>query len=152
MNQPTHLNARTLMGPEPSSESLKKLFFDGQTDRDTIQSELDHSPYYATPGGEPAWITAWNCWAIYDDKYLGAVKKVEDQFVKREFLIPGEILHVFGLRLSFSKIGAIQSSKSEVVGQCKAYLDDMRNTNNITDKYSDDSGILTSQGWQAFHQ
>jgi hypothetical protein len=98
-------------------------------------------PYYAPPGSEPAWRTAWNSWHIDDDEYEAAVAKVEDQFEKREFLIPGEMLHVFGLRLSFSEIWAITSNKVEVVAQCKQYLDHMRDRKKIPNKYTDDTEL-----------
>jgi hypothetical protein len=80
---------------------LKALLFDGQADKNAIRAELDRSPYYAPPGTEPAWRIAYQIWEIDDLRFEEAVAKVEEQFEKREFVIAGEMFHVFGLRLFF---------------------------------------------------
>jgi hypothetical protein len=64
-------------------------------------------------------------------------------------VIPGEMFHVFGLRLLFSEIGAIDIPKAEVVGQCKQYVDSLRDSDQIVNKYIDKAKIDTILGWES---
>ncbi len=118
-----------------SIDLLKELLFKGWADPGEIRRELDRSPFYALPGSEPPWKTAWHIWDIDDDEYREAVAKVEEQFGQRIFEIPGEILQVFGLRLLFSEIGLIAHTKAEVVAQCKKYIVDLRDMGRIKSTY-----------------
>jgi hypothetical protein len=127
-------------------ELLKKVLCDGWADKDAIRNALDLSSYYAPPGTEPAWRTAWHTNVIDDDTFEEAVAKVEDQFKKRDFTIPGEMFHVFGLRLLFSEIGAIDVPKAEIVRECKQYLDELRDGGAILNKYKDKYKISISEG------
>ena len=129
------------------AELLKALLFWGRIDRDAVRAALDQSPYYASPGTEPAWKTAWHVWDYDDDVYEEAVAKVEGQFTQRLFVIPGEFLQVFGLQLLFSETGTIKASKSEVVSQCKKYVDDLRAAGKIMNAYVEPAKIDDSGSW-----
>jgi hypothetical protein len=132
-----------------SSGLLKALLVDGLIDQDMIRAELDRSPYYAPPGTEPAWKIIWQLGSIDDDEFEDAVAKIEEQFRRREFVIPGEMFHVFGARLLFSDIGAITASNIEVVDECKRYLDDLHRLGKILNKYIDKGAeIDRSLIWQ----
>jgi hypothetical protein len=129
------------------SELLKTFFFGGWVAKDAIRAALDQSPYYALPGSEPAWKTAWHFWDLDDTTFEEAVANVEEQFHRRAFVVPGEMLHVFGLRLLFSEINAIAASRADVVQQCKRYVDCLRKDRKILNAYTNQIKLDGSQGW-----
>jgi hypothetical protein len=118
-----------LLGPD----LLTKLFFEGSIGKDQTRSTLDASPFYASPS-TPAWKIAWRGWETTDERYEEAVQIVEEQFRKRDFLVLGELLQVFGLRLVFSGNGVIQKAKEDVVAECKTYIDDLRKAGKLPDE------------------
>jgi len=71
---------------------------------------------------------------------------VEEQFRRREFSIVGELLQVFGLRLNFSDVGVLQRARNEIVAECKAYIDDLRNAGRLSDHHVDPFGDM--QSWE----
>jgi hypothetical protein len=104
-------------------EHLRALLFEGCIDRAEVAKALDSSRYYADPALEPAWLRAWRGWDLPDDQYERAVREVEDKFSMRIFETSEEMLHIFGLRLSFSDMDAITATKEEVIDQCIDCLD-----------------------------
>ena len=126
---------------------FKELLFGGLAVQTTIQDALNRSTYFAPPGSLPAWKTALEMWHIDDDSFEEAVASIEKQFENREFENPGEMFHVFGLRLLFAEMGAIFISKEEVLRQCKAYVDAIRRSNMIINKYTEGTGLDRSMSW-----
>jgi len=116
-----------------SSEWIAALFFDGWIDPETTRKMLDASPYFASPESLPAWKVAWHGWDLSDEEYERAVATVEKQFLDRKFEILGELLQVFGLRLSFSNNGAIKQTRTKVVAECKSYIDELKKWNRLPD-------------------
>ncbi|WP_157196511.1 hypothetical protein [Methylobacterium sp. 88A] len=55
----------------------------------------------------------------------GAIKRMEASFAGRAYTVPGEILHVFGLRLNLARMGAIDASIRDVIAECRQYVDDL---------------------------
>jgi hypothetical protein len=127
---------------------LRALLFEGWVDPIAIRADLDRSHYYAAPGSEPPWLRAWRGWELTDDKYKAAVTAVEKQFRRRDFPSFGVMLHIFGLRLFFAEIGAIKSSKIEVVQQCIACLDKLENAGGIDEINTEElwRGTLSVEG------
>jgi hypothetical protein len=126
---------------------MKALLFDGWVEASATRAMLNKSPYYASALTLPAWKVAWHGWEISDKDYEEAVAKVERQFENREFVVVGELFQVFGLRLSFSEIGVIAKSRSEVVDECKCYIDDLRKFGNFPDPLVSRREELGS-GWE----
>ncbi len=130
-----------------SSEAIRKLLFDGWLDCASIVQMLNDSPYYASPATLPAWKVAWHAWEISDEEFEEAVLKVEQQFRNREFNALGELFHVFGLRLFFSDVRVIDKSRDDVVGDCKAYLDDIYKSGHFPDPLVDrQERFIASEG------
>ncbi len=130
-----------------NSELLADLFFKGWVRPEDIQAQLNRSPYYAPPGTQPAWRTAWHGFEISDEQYEQAVKEVEAEFSRRQFVLPGEMFHVFGLRLYFAEIGSIDLSKADVVRECFRYIDDLRTAGKIANIYKDGAKLDSKMGW-----
>jgi hypothetical protein len=104
---------------------LSDILFRGLVREQAVRASLNEHSHFAEPGTEPAWRAAWHGFERSDDELERALAQVEEQFEKRLFSETGEMLHVFGLRLHFSKIGALTISTQEVVEQSKLYIDDL---------------------------
>jgi len=115
------------------SDVLRSLFFEGWGDIESIRKALDTSPYYAGPGTLPPWKVAWHWWDLSDGDFEEAIATVEKQFFEREFVITEEIFQVFGLRIRFSKIGAIVRTLDEVVSEGRAYINDLQTRGTFPD-------------------
>jgi AAA domain len=105
-------------------DSLKDLLFEGWVDHGALCRELDESRYYVG-SSEPAWLTAWRGWEVGDEEFEKAVSLIERQFKDRHFQNLGEMVHIFGLRLFFSEIKAIDFDSRRVVKQCVECLDQL---------------------------
>lgn len=98
---------------------------------DAVRRDLDASPYFANAVSEAEWQTVWHGIERHDDDVAAAIERMEASFVARAYTVPGEILHVFGLRLNLARIGAIPASIPDVVAECRAYVDDQLATGRL---------------------
>ena len=108
-----------------SDPSITALLIDGIVDQDAIRGDLDASRFFVNVADEPPWRTLWYGVERTDAEVAAALASVEAAFAQRAFTVPGEILHVFGLRLKFARIGALPLSLHAVVGECERYVDDL---------------------------
>lgn len=106
-----------------SDETLVNLISKGIVDQDQIREELDQSSFFVTVAQEPSWRTVWNAHERTEEEFDGALAEMERAFAAHEFTITGELLHVFGLRLWLSTIGAIARTQAEVIAEGKSYVD-----------------------------
>lgn len=118
----------------------------GIVEREAIWHALDQVPPFADKGAEPAWIAAWRGYSRSDDEFEASVLNVEKEFKERKYEEPGDIIHVFGLRLNFAKIRAIPQSLEDVVSECKAYIDHLRNGKKLGKRVP--HSIDDFSGWQ----
>ncbi len=108
-----------------SDTVITALLIDGIIDQDAIRADLDASRFFVNVADEPPWRTLWYGVERTDEEVAGALASVEAAFGQRTFTVPGEILHVFGLRLKFARIGALPLSVHTVIGECDRYVDDL---------------------------
>jgi hypothetical protein len=108
-----------------SCETVVNLLIKGIVDATQIRAELDASSHFVTVADEPAWRTVWYAFERTEDEVNKALTEMEKAFESREYTVSGEILHVFGLRLWLSKIGAIDKTREQVVAEAKSYLDEL---------------------------
>ncbi len=108
-----------------SDELLIDILFRGVVDEIAIRSCIDRSRYFVSAAEEPSWRTVWHWFERTDDEFGDAFAAMERQFAAREFSIPGEILHVFGLRLFLSRIGLLARPAQDIVADGKQYVDDL---------------------------
>jgi hypothetical protein len=114
-----------LYNPIISDEVLIDILVNGIVDEAAIRSCINKSRYFIRIADEPSWRTVWQWFERSDDEFAAALKKMEEQFIAREFSTPGEILHVFGLRLFLSRIELLGRSLAEVTAEGKSYIDDL---------------------------
>jgi hypothetical protein len=103
-----------------SCETVVNLLIKGIVDATQIRAELDASSHFVTVADEPAWRTVWYAFERTEDEVDKALTEMEKAFEAREYTVSGEILHVFGLRLWLSKIGAIDRTREQVVAEAKS--------------------------------
>jgi len=108
-----------------SDQTLVAVIVKGVIDQTRIRSELDESSFFVTLEQEPAWRTVWHSHERTEDEINRALAEMERTYAAREYTVPGELLHVFGLRLWLSKIGAIPGNREQVLADGMAYMDDL---------------------------
>lgn len=114
-----------------SDETLVNLIFKGVVDKEKIIEELDRSSFFVEVGKEASWRTIWNSYERTDEECARAIVEMERAFENHEFTALGEIMHVLGLRLWLSEIGAINKDKILVVAESKAYIDHLYENGNL---------------------
>lgn len=108
-----------------SDQTLVNVIVKGFVDQTKIRSELDESSHFVTVEQEAAWRTVWHSHERTEEEVNRAVAEMEHTYAAREYTITGEVLHVLGLRLWLSKIGAIPENREQVLADGKAYVDDL---------------------------
>ena len=106
-----------------SDQTLVNVIAKGIVDQTRIRSELDESSYFVTVEQEPAWRTVWHSHERTEDEVNRALAEMELTYAAREYTVTGEVLHVFGLRLWLSKIGAIPENREQVLADGRSYVD-----------------------------
>lgn len=114
-----------LADPVLSDQTLIALLAEGFVDAAAIRDDLDRSWYFVSVADEPDWRTVWHAVERTEAEAEAAAIAMERAFAAREYEIPGEILHVFGLRLRLSRIGFIAAPLTDVVVQGRCYVDDL---------------------------
>ncbi|MGE8131424.1 P-loop NTPase fold protein [Methylobacterium sp. NPDC080182] len=114
-----------LADPALSDETLIALLAEGFVDAAAIRADLDRSWYFVSVADEPAWRTVWHAVERKDAEVEAAAFAMERAFAARAYELPGEILHVFGLRLRLARIGLIAEPLTDVVVAGKRYVDDL---------------------------
>jgi hypothetical protein len=108
-----------------SDEVLEAVLFEGVFSPEAISQELARTSYFTPQKELPDWIVVYNFQGYTDQVVLDALDRIEKGFAQRSYTIPGEMLHIFALRLLMSGKGVLSLSQLEVVAECKTYIDDL---------------------------
>lgn len=114
-----------LSGTFLSAKLIEDIFVKSMIDYAEIQTYLDRSSYFVDKGTEPAWRTVWHYAERTEEEFNNACGEMEQQFLQRKFVHPGELLQVFGLRLVLAKMGVLNKNSAELVSEGKRYIDDL---------------------------
>jgi hypothetical protein len=125
------------------------LLFRGWLDKDALVEGLDSSSYFAA-SSEPAWRTALQVWRLADEKIEHACAVLEAEFKARKFDNPGEMFQVFGARLFLAEIGVVSKDKSSIQKECAKYIDDLKKTGRIRNKYEAQAKLNMFEGWGGY--
>ncbi len=147
-NTPTVLDKLKKRYPEINSDSLylegptvRQILFDGMVDQGKIHAEIDSNPPFVKMDIEPAWKRIAGFWRVTEDEFEKAVTEFEQEFNERKFVDPEPMFHAFGVRLLLLEMGVIAGNSSDVVSECKRYIDDIKSIGRIKDKYTDNAEI-----------
>lgn len=104
------------------NEVLADILFKGLLRPEAVNNSLTVSHHFQEPAQQPAWRLVWHVMEVPDDVFDAALVKMEEQFSKHEFLIPGEVLHVLGLRLWCASEGLLSITREQAFEQGTAYV------------------------------
>jgi hypothetical protein len=132
----------TILSNDALSEALTK----GIVNQKAIRSSLDKSHYFIDASDEPAWVTVWNYFDRTDVQFETALENMIKQFDNRQIVIPGELLHVFGLGLFLARIEVIENSTQEILAKGKHYIDDLYTQKRL--EPTNESNEVRFGGWE----
>ncbi|AQR60283.1 hypothetical protein BZG35_00400 [Brevundimonas sp. LM2] len=119
------------------------LLSKGYVDADQFRASLHRSAPFVPTSEEPAWRTVWHGFERTDAEFGTALARLQDQFVGREILVPGEILHLISLWLWLAKIEAIPKTVPEAAAEAKAYIDDLYSAGKLSPQLHEDFGSFS---------
>lgn len=120
-------------------EALINMLFKGHYIKKEIQDSLSESLYFAKPEDLAPWLLFMKFDEISDKRSNEAAEKLKEQFISRDICIPGEMLHLFALRLLFSEMGLITATFDQTEIDCKKYIDDLLEQNKIPAKLEEEN-------------
>ena len=108
-----------------NDDVLVQTLIEGQYLEDEIRGSLDNSSYFQKPEDAPPWRIICSM-PLYDIATVeAAADRIQQQFDNREVTEPGEMLHIFSLKMMMSAEGIRPEGCDEVVDSCKAYINDL---------------------------
>lgn len=110
---------------------LVQMLIEGQYLKDEIRNSLDNGSYFQKPEDAPPWRIICSL-PFYDIATVeAAANRMLQQFDNREVTEPGEMLHIFSLKMMMSAEGIRPEGCDEVVDSCKAYINDLLHTGKL---------------------
>jgi len=98
------------------------LFLKGHMDHKALLRSLRECRYMGDDA-TPAWKLLRNYKELEEDAFEVTFSQLKQQWEEYAFDAFGEILHVSGIFLFFSSLGLYKYDETEIVKECKAYID-----------------------------
>lgn len=111
---------------------LFQVLVEGRYDNDAIEASLDASPYFLKPQISPPWQIVCSFKKLDDEVVAKGLSRMQEQFDGREVTDPGEMLHIFALRLMMASKGILGQSIETTAQECIAYIDDLLKSGKIS--------------------
>ncbi len=108
-----------------SDDLLISMLFNGCYDPFQIRDSLENSPFFFKPAESPPWKVVSGFDDLEDDIVETAHKKMDKQFESREIVEPGEMLHIFALRMMLAENGIGVRSLENEAKECFCYIEDL---------------------------
>lgn len=102
---------------------LSHILENGFFPEEDIKKQLNNLPAYFS-SKEP-WVNLWHWDDQTNEDLESMLEQFEQDFKERKYSNMEEILHVFGLRLYFSKNGLLTQEPAEIEKECKYYADEI---------------------------
>jgi len=112
-------------------ELLISMLIRGHFNGADIQSALQISRYFIKQTSGPPWRIVMNFEELEDDIVQKGIQDMERQFENREVTDPGELLHIFALRMLLATNGILAKDVDGVVEECRNYIDDILETGRL---------------------
>ena len=131
-----------------SDEVLVDVLFKGLVDGTKISLSIEKSRFFADSKKIPSWKIVWYRYETDDNEVETAITTLEQDFKDRKFTLAGEILHVFGIRLSLASAELIEQNQKAVFEENKQYINDIyqRGLLEPLQFNSDDFGFESHEG------
>lgn len=129
---------------------LINMLFKGEYIEHEIQNSLNESLHFTKPEDLDPWLLFMKIDEISEKQTKSAVEDLKTQFTSRDLCVPGEMLHLFSLRLLFSKKELITASLDQTVSDCIKYIDDLLEQDRIPAKLEEEN-IWTADFMQSYN-
>lgn len=97
----------------PDEETLARWFGLGGCPPDMIKTAVDNSPLFKTSCTED-WVSLWHVWSLSDDEFNQMYNQVESKFFAGGYVDEGELKHVSGMLLAYSREGTSEKDLAEI--------------------------------------
>ena len=105
---------------------LNAILIEGRFPEKEICASIDNSSQFLIPDDEPPWKIVYHFDALLDDDIVeSAIIAMNRQFEKREITNPGQMLHIFSLRVVLAKNKIIEDDVEAVLADNNKYIDDL---------------------------
>ena len=102
------------------------MLVDGRYRAEEVARSLNDSPYFIVPSEEAPWKTVIQFDKHEDEVVKHALDRMEGQFSARSATNPGEMLHIFSLKMMMAENGFTPRTIDDTLQLCKLYIDDLR--------------------------
>lgn len=114
-----------LSSPLLNDTVLIEMLIEGRFDPTHIRDSLNSSHYFLEKEDAAPWQIVGSFDKLDDADVDRALKRMEEQFEKREVTESGEFLHIVSLKMMMASKGLTKENVQEVAAAAKAYLDDL---------------------------
>ncbi|WP_407970529.1 P-loop NTPase fold protein [Burkholderia pyrrocinia] len=128
-----------------SIELWQELLDTGLVGEDQFAEAMLHSKYFARDNAEE-WRLLWDLYSLTDEEVASLAKIVQDKFINGQYKNVGILLHVCGILLELSSIGAIAESFDTVIDIAKKNIDSLDKSSEILESRSFLT-LRTLTGW-----
>ena len=108
-----------------NDDALVQMFIEGRYLEKSIRNSVDSSSYFQKLEDKPPWKIIYRMYQHEFEAVETAANDMQKQFENREVIKPGEMLHIFSLRMMMFMEGLLDEGYDEIVSSCKAYIDDL---------------------------
>ena len=129
-----------------SIEEWETFFGRGFIDPEKINSSLKMTRYFSRENTAD-WIKLWNFYDLEDAEFDELYQSVRANFDNYEILEPGEIKHISGLWLNFSRRRLIVQTVEESLAENIAYIDEVFSSGNVNVK---DTSLEQINGYSSY--
>lgn len=109
-----------------SEHLLVRMLCDGLFDRDELSQELDDSPVFKEPSDLPLWRRFYEILALEDKEAEELVAALREEFDTRSVADPGELFHIFAVRLRLAELGELAGGLEQGESECETYLEELQ--------------------------
>ncbi|MET3517019.1 hypothetical protein ABIC63_004818 [Pseudacidovorax sp. 1753] len=116
------------------TSTWEKFFSTGSVPSSEINESIRNSKYFQKEQ-QPSWVKLWHGMGLSDVDFEKVLIEVQGDWDSRVFCSAGEIAHVVGLFIKFSKNGIYQKSVSNIISEAQGYIDDFWSKLDISEFY-----------------
>ena len=125
---------------------VRKLLVEGLVEPGEVTDALDQRAPFTPIASLPDWQRAWQGFTSDDAAYEAALTEVRTGFASRKYDEPGVVMHVIGILLLASRIGAISETPDNIAQDGSNYLDELYDTHRVPAEQDKFRSLLDSMG------
>lgn len=104
--------------------SIWVMFFStGSIPSEGINLALRNSKYFRSANEQPTWVKCWHGFDLSDEEFAYFFEKLKQEWSKKYYRISGEVMHIAGMFIEYTKSGLYDKSVDLIVHETKDYID-----------------------------